>query len=86
MTVPTNPALDVQHRQALARYCAAERADPFTWLRGLTHLANGVAGYRPVPPQAGEPAFYDARGFPETRVTFDGRSFTVLDFRQRTRP
>jgi hypothetical protein len=49
------------------RYALANNSDPFALSRALSHLANGVAGYRHLPNGTREDAFYDATPVTEER-------------------
>lgn len=58
------------------RYAAANRSDPFALARALSHVANGVAGYRWQANNEREDAFYDAKQGTEDRTLPKGQVFS----------
>lgn len=80
--------------EAARRHAAADRTDPFTYLRALTHIENGVASINRGPNQEYDtpsgPAFYDAEPSKELRkVTgYAGREMVaeIMTFRNVVRP
>lgn len=59
--------------EAAKRYALSEKADPFVFNRCMTHIKNGIAGFR----KDGEDAFYDAEETTETRHLPNGEAYTV---------
>ena len=68
--------------EAAKRYAEADRTDPFTFSRAMTHMANGIAGFT----EKGEDAFYSADDYVETRVTAAGSEYPVVVYRNVVRP
>lgn len=78
--------------EAAKRYAAADKSDPFALARAITHMKNGIAGFRQERGEhhaMGQDAFYTADETYETRTyEQDGRTveYQVLTYRNRVRP
>ena len=82
--------------EAAKRYAAADRTDPFTFRRAVTHIENGVASAtrgennRDYDMQSNGSAFYDATQRSETKTVtgFGGVAIdaVVLTYSSLVRP
>lgn len=76
------------------RYAAADKSDPFSFSRAMTHIKNGVSsvsrpGNREYGIPAGVAAYNDADSYMETRkIIAEGRElvFDVVAYRNLCRP
>lgn len=87
-----------QYVKAAQRYAAADKSDPFTFNRAMTHLANGVAGIRQDDGEfngsTGQIAIYNANITVEEAsssgsplgVLGDARTYNSVGFRNMVRP
>lgn len=73
--------------KAAERYAYADRSDPFTFNRAMTHLQSGIASHRQddgdYPRSAGNPAFYNANVVVEETTTEDSPFAILGDVRKR---
>lgn len=75
--------------EAAKQFALADNSDPFTYRRARTHLLNGVASYSNA---KGEPAFYSAEPYSETRRLPNkpdgttGEEYQATVYRNRIRP
>lgn len=74
--------------QGAVFYAAADRSDPFTYNRVITHTQNGVAGFR-FNEITGErqDAFYSAEPYQEDRVhPMTGEHYKMTVYKNMKRP
>ncbi len=74
--------IHTDHIAAARRYAIADKSDPFTLARAMSHLRSGIASFN----NDGEPAFYRADPVAETRKLPDGRTYTATAYRNLARP
>lgn len=78
--------MDKRMVHAAQRYAAADRTDPFTFNRAMTHIANGVAGFRHEPNGTRVEAFYNAKEVKVKRKLASGEEYEVVGYDNMVRP
>jgi hypothetical protein len=68
---------------AIYRYAAADKSDPFAFNRAMSHLRNGICEGRN---DAGELLTYNAEETYEERVTAAGAKYRVTVYKNCVRP
>lgn len=71
-----------RQRAGALRYAAAEKSDPFAFLRALSHMASGICN----PTDEGKDGHYDADEVAEEAVTVTGATYTKIAHRNISRP
>lgn len=73
---------EARMRAGALRYAAADKSDPFSLRRALSHIYAGICG----PTSDGKDGFYDADEVPESAVTITGSPYMKTAYRNISRP
>lgn len=90
VSIPLQGELRDKAITSARNYAAADRTDPFTFARCMTHINNGIVGHRPD--KDGHMAMYSADEFWETRHLENGyfsdgsREYQVRGWKNISRP
>jgi hypothetical protein len=70
---------------AAKRYADADKSDPFTFARCMTHIRQGLCTICEGESNAGCDGHYDAEAGVETHVTADGNEYLAVVYRNISR-